>query len=189
MAAPCPSCEQYDGTRSVAAIVEAGQDGWLVPAMSTGPFSDPPIPKERPLLVAAILTAVWLPFAIVLTLVARLHYDQFLLLFGTVPLAYAVYRLWGTHSKKLAAGFRMRDYQAEAERYFAAGKIWRDLQYCTRCNGVFLPGYEWQTVVNPDLRMVAPDHAWSYATSLEQYLWSQQAPVVVSDRGVVGRAR
>lgn len=188
MAIPCPGCGQHDHTRKVLAIVEAG-DSMLATGLSAGPPPVRPAQRDRPGVVALGLTVAWLPIAILLAIVARQGFYGFLLILGAVPCAYAIYRLWGTNAKKARWRFQMEDFQAALNRYGNAAAIWQELQYCGRCSGVFLPGYEWQTAVNPQGRMIDPNHAWGYACSLEEHAFRQQAVPVVSDRGLVGSGR
>jgi hypothetical protein len=146
----------------------------------------PPPPPPRPGTSLWLFAAIaW--FAIGLGLVAANgQRDQSGLtpLFGLivavgVPVAYFIYQLNGTHRRNLSQRLKLEDHQAELEEYGRALEIWDQLEFCHRCNSIFLPGNEWQFELNQSGEPIGPHNAWWYSTQLAWHRRSKQRAVVI----------
>jgi hypothetical protein len=211
--AGCPRCGQVDYAKRVVGIVRTDQSDLGIsmqpppapappgraPGRMTGRMSrawavrwflrwrdEPEQSGPRWAMLLAIVIAWLVPSCI---LSSRTTFAGYLFIFCSVPGAYLLYQFLGSHSRRLKHQFKLEQYDEERERYDEIAHLWQEMEYCGRCHGVYLPGREWQTAINPDLNLLPPQQAWSYARQLKQYEWSFRKETVVTDRGVVEQPR
>jgi hypothetical protein len=107
----------------------------------------------------------------------------------SVPAAFLLYQFLGSRSRRVKHQLRLEQTDEARERYDEIVRLWQEMEYCGRCHGVYLPGHEWQTAVNPELTLLPPQQAWGYAEQLMRYIWSFRRETVVTHKGVVQQHR
>lgn len=181
----CPGCGQINYVERVAVVVETDDSGFAHSMRPAGP-PRPPSPSGGGA-VLLVICVLWFVPAVVMAVGSGSGFLGFVIVFCVAPAAYGLCYIWGSHSRRLKWQFLLDDFQDLADRYNQAIRLWQEMKYCGRCRGVYLPGHDWQTAVNPKLTLLRPEEAWSYALRLEGFLWWQRARVIVTEKGVVSQ--
>lgn len=170
----CPRCRQPDRLHLVSHVVAThqGRLAWDMAAPQP-PGARPPRGAARPNRTRRLL--LWLLLALLpLDLFLILVLAAFALVVGVVVAAAALVALAGYLAYRLldrrAIARRRAEEAARPRRYQHALGYWYQLQFCARCQGVFLPGHPWQ---HPEVMsagaVAAPAQAWRLALELAAF--------------------
>jgi hypothetical protein len=170
-----------DSVQQVRGLVASRSDGAANAMRAPQPPPPPALPGTNGWLMLAV---TWLALGCFIAAVNSGGDQTLAFLFaGGVALgvlaAYVVYRWGGTHARKVRHQLRLEDHRARLEQYGRALRIWDQLEFCHRCQGVFLPGNEWQFEWELSGSVIAPHLAWWYASNLAEHLRGMEPGVVI----------
>ncbi len=178
----CPRCHQLDSVQRVRGLVSSRND----PAAEQMRAPQPPPPPARPGINPWLFWAFcWFCVALIVVAIGgRGDRSGSTPLFGWlvalgVPTAYCVYRFWGTYRRRLKYQFKVENHQQAQVEYGEALQIWDQLEFCHRCNSIFLPGNEWQGEVNPNEEPINPSNAWWWSWRLSWHRRTKNSPVIM----------